>query len=394
MRRVAMLTVAAVAAVSSMASAAVPSLTTMSSFGNGDGWRAPNEIVSGDFAGTATGSNYNYLGTANLERGMALNRSTGKLVVVSRSAAGNGLRILDGMTGADTGSLAQGTGIISQGTFTTNTVSVADDGAIYVSNLASPITATVPHKIYRWSSESAAAPVLAASSNVVSGGRMGDTIDAIGSGTSTRIVVGESNAAGVGTRNGYAVLNTADGASYTHSLVTFGGTPPNAGDFRLGITWAGSEVWGKQTGASAVAAPLRRSSFSGTSGTLAGSSTLFTGSEAPLDYVVIEGIPYLAVMTTNTAGTADLSVLRIYNMANPATPVLVAGAENTTGTLTANGNATGAAAFGNYDPILRRVAVYGMSSNQGIQAFYFNIPEPTTLAAIAGLGMIALRRRK
>jgi hypothetical protein len=38
--------------------------------------------------------------------------------------------------------------------------------------------------------------------------------------------------------------------------------------------------------------------------------------------------------------------------------------------------------------------IYAMSTNQGVQAMVFTIPEPTVLGAVAGLGLVALRRRK
>ena len=65
-------------------------LAPLASFGGGDGWLAPGE------------GGYGFLGTSNLERGIAF--GNGSLYLVSR-AGGNNVRILNPATGADVGSL-------------------------------------------------------------------------------------------------------------------------------------------------------------------------------------------------------------------------------------------------------------------------------------------------
>jgi hypothetical protein len=105
---------------------AQPTLVPMTSFGGGDGWRAPTEVLTGDSTG---GTSYSFLGTASNERGFAFNPATGNLILVSRSGGIN-IRILNGTTGVDTGSLANGTGIITGGTFAVNMVGVSTDGSI------------------------------------------------------------------------------------------------------------------------------------------------------------------------------------------------------------------------------------------------------------------------
>lgn len=361
------------------ASVQAASLSPLSSFGGGDGWRAPGENLTGDSVATVP---YPYLGTGNLERGLAYNPVSGNLILVSRSTAGNGIRILDGTTGVDEGALAQGSGIITGGTFTTNQVGVGSDGAIYVSNLASPLSANTAFKIYRWGSEADAAPTLAFTSNTLTTGRLGDSFDVIGSGANTRIVAGESNSAGTGARNGYAIIDPTAG---TGTLVAFTGTPPNAGDYRLGITFAGADdqVWGKIAGAGSV---IRRSSYSGAAGTFLGSSTTASAGESPMDYAVINGTPYLALLDANN------STLRVYDATDPTNLLVVASGTTTAGTLTANANATGSVKWGAISGVT--ATVYAMNSNQGIQAFTFVVPEPTTLAGLAGLSLFTARRRK
>jgi hypothetical protein len=112
--------------------------------------------------------------------------------------------------------------------------------------------------------------------------------------------------------------------------------------------------------------------------------------QRPLDYAVIGGTPFLAVIDSNS------SQVQVFNIANPSVPKLVASANNTSGTLTANGNATGSVAFGNITA--SGATLYAMSSNQGIQAFQLSgVPEPgTALLAAFGLacacGLIGRRR--
>jgi hypothetical protein len=365
------------------APAGAATLVSLSTFGGGDGWRAPNEIISGDTAGTATGSNYNYLGTGNLERGLAYNPATGNLIVVSRSTAGNGIRVLSGTTGADIGSLNQGSGVITGGAFAINSVGVGGDGVVYVGNLQTNIS-TANYSVYTWANESATVNSTPFFRSTVAGftgtPRIGDNLDVIGSGSSTTLVAG-----GNGT-TGYLVV-TPTGAT---AITAFTPTGPLTGDFRLGITFAGSanEVWGKQTGASAAAAPLRETTYSSLApGTSLGTATLTSGGEMALDYISINSVPYLATLDANS------SLVRIYDVTNPLTPSLLTSATTTSGTLTGNVNGAGSIKWGAVSG--DTATLYAMSTNQGIQAFTFTVPEPSsTLLGLAGLGLLLRRRRK
>jgi hypothetical protein len=365
------------------------SISPLSTFGGGDGWLAPGE------------GGYTYLGTGSLERGLAY--YGGHLYLVSRNG-GNNIRVLNAYTGADLGTPLNTTGI-SGGTFAVNMAGVGADGAIYVCNLASPVDNSVPRpfKVYRWANESAT-PTVAFSSSTITAGRMGDNLDVIGSGTSTLIVAGESSSSGTGNRNGYAVLSTADGANFSGTLVTFPLAPPSppgtlAGDFRLGITFTdSSHVIGTQTGVvgpPAYTAP-RYTSFSGSSGTLLNTPVL-SGSnlQVIMDYTTLGGIPLLA-----TQSSGD-STVRIWDFTDPSSPVLLGSANNTSGTLAANGNAAGQMAWGDveYDSAnsVWKAKLWTMSSNQGIQAFIVTVPEPSTVGLLALGGCLVaawnIRRR-
>jgi hypothetical protein len=333
---------------------------------NGDGWLAPGE------------GGYAYLGTVNNERGLAY--GNGHLYLVSRSG-GSFIRILDPLTGADLGSLNNSG--ISGGTFAVNMVSVGGDGAIYVGNLTTQAT-TTPYKVYKWATEGSA-PVVAYSGTPLAGGRVGDTLDAIGSGSSTLLAAGFGNSPIVAGNNSYAIIDPTAG---THAQITFSGTPPNAGDFRLGITFTdASHVLGTQ-GASSAPSFVRYTSFSGSAGTLVSSFSPFSFAERLMDYAMVGGVPLLA-----TQSTGD-STVRIYDFSDPSSPVLLGSGNNTSGSLTANGNGTGAVAWGDISG--NTAKLWAMSSNQGIQAFVVVVPEPgtLTLAALGGLALLVVLQRR
>lgn len=366
---------AVVSATASLAYGSVPSIGPLASFGVG-GWRAPGVSLTGD----VVPGPYPYLATLNNERGLAYNPVTGNLILVSRSG-GNNIRILDGLTGVDKGALNLGTGIVTGGTFPINMVGVADDGAIYVANLQANVT-TGAFRIYKWDNETVAAPSVFFSNTIPMTGtspRLGDSLDVIGSGSSTRLVAGASGTLG------YAVI-TGSGAIAVQS---FSPTGPGSGDFRLGITFAANEfeVWGKQTGGTAAAAPVRRTTYTDLpSGASVGSSVLTTGGESAMDYAVIDGIPYLATVDANS------SRVRVYNMSNPASPGLVVEGTTLTAPSVTNTNSVGQVKWG---PISGSSAIlYAMNTNNGIQAFQVVVPEPAALGLLAPAAVMLGRRRR
>jgi len=351
--------------------AASAALMPLTSFGGGDGWLAPGE------------GGYAFLGTANNERGLAYNPTTGNLLLVSRSG-GNNIRILDGLSGADLGSLNLGTGVISGGTFPINMVGVGTDGAIYVNNLTTNST-TSAYKVYRWASESASTPTVAYSGDAaLPGSRVGDSFDVTGGGTSTQFASGYGATPAVPGNNSYVVHTTADGLAYTATAVAL--TGPVAGDFRLGITFQDSDtVIGTQKGGlTNPGNPVHVTDFAGAVGTLIASPTLSTTAERPMDFAVVDGVPLLAIQSTGD------STLRLYDMTNPASPALFDVGNLTSGTLAANGNGVGQVKFGSV--VGDTAIIYAMSTNQGIQAFYFAIPEPIGAGFLA-FTLLARRRR-
>jgi hypothetical protein len=330
-------------------------LTTWSP--NNDGWLAPGE------------GGYTFLGTANNERGLAY--GNGHVYLVSRTG-GNFVRRLDPATGTDLGSPLD-TSIASGGTFVVNNAAVGSDGSIYVNNLTTQST-TTPAKVYRWATEGATPTVAYSGDAALPGSRVGDSMATDGS----KLVLGYGNSPVVTGINGYAIIDPSVG---TATQVAFPGTPPNNGDFRLGITFTdSSHVLGTQ-----ASSLYRYSSFSGTTGTLIGSPAIPDPAGATADrllaYTTINGTPLLAVQSV---GDSHVSV---YDVTDPSAPVYLASGNNTSGTLTANGNGTGQIAWGdvvnNGNGTLSRT-LYAMSTNQGIQAFKVTlVPEPASIALFA-----------
>lgn len=345
-------------------------LTALTTFGGGDGWRAPLEVLPGDTPGTANGSGeYNYFGVSNLERGLAYNPVTGNLVLVSRSTAGNGIRILSGTSGEDVGALNQGSGLITGGTFATNMVAVADDGITYVANLQAAAD-TASFKIYKWSDSLNSTTPTTVFGGTVSGygstPRLGDSFDAFGSGTSTKLV------AGVGPNGGPTGYTVFDGTGMATTVTSF--SPTNGitgGDFRIGITFGSTadEIWGKQ-----ISQNAEFTTYSGSTGVGVASVPLTGAGEGPMDFTTIMGVPLLATVDANFAGGTNLPTVRVYDITDPASPALLASGATTTELLPGNANGTGSVKWGAING--NSATLYALTSNQGIQAFNFSLDLP------------------
>ena len=356
--------------VGTLSASAQVTLAPLSSFGGGDGWLAPGE------------GGYTFLGTANNERGLAF--GNGDLYLVSRNG-GNFIRILDPLTGADIGSL--NTTGVSGGTFAVNTIGVGTDGAVYVANLTTQST-TSPYRVYSWANNGATPTVAYSGNGGLAGARLGDSLAVIGSGASTLLAAGYNSSPVVTGNNGYAIISPTAG---TATAIGFTGTPPNAGDFRLGLTFTdSSHVLG-----TAGSSLYRDTSFSGSSGTLIGSPGIPDPAGATADrllsYTLLDGVALLAVQSI---GDSHVS---LYNATDPNAPVYIGALNNTSGSLTANGNGTGELAWGavtaNGDGSFSET-LYAMSTNQGIQAFVVTVvPEPATCSLLA-LGLVAVACRK
>jgi hypothetical protein len=395
-------------------SQAASTLAPLGTFGGGDGWRAPFEVLASDAAGTNvpgddTNPAYLYLGNTvqntgtavnggNLERGLGYNPVTGNLYVVSRNDAGNtrpSVRVIDGATGVDEGFLDQGTGIVTGGLFVRNMIGVADDGAIYMANLATTISGSSPYKVYRWANE-ASTPTVAysgtgAGDGVIAGARLGDSFDVFGSGTGTKLVAGYARNTAIAGTNGFSLFSTGDGATFTGQQISIGGSPTtDSGDFRLGITFTDADtILGKQGDPNipGVVDPsaVRVVDVAGTTGTLTNSFSTDGATLRAMDYAVVDGTPIMAILECSGAQDAVARArIFIYNMTDLSAPIAERKLQEGS-TLPdpgpgispkqfPNGNGVGSVKFGQ---ISGNVAtIYAMSTNNGIEAFQFTLDLP------------------
>lgn len=358
-------------------------MSAMTGF-RGDGWFAPGE------------NGYGFLGTASNERGLDYSPVTGHLYLPSRTG-GASVRILNSATGAEVGTLDM-TGV-SGGTFAINQVSVADDGTIYVANLIGAPGTTVanPFKIYRWANESALPTVFSTVS--LGGVRLGDTMDVFGSGTSTVIAAGYSNAPTVTGNNGYLLVSPNASGGATSSDVVVSGAA--AGEMRSGITFVNdaNTIWGD-----ARSGGVRRSTWSGTiGGAVTGASEpgtnmlLANNNEGPIDIALVNGVWVMASVECSTS-TTDNATVRLYDVTDAVLN------HNNSKTLLATGNlvgtfvttaGSGAITWGAISG--DTATLYAMGMNNGIQAFNVTVvPEPSAALALVGgaATLLALRRRR
>jgi len=385
----------ALAAVTAPVSA--QSIVPLTSFGGGDGWFAPGEGGYQFLTGPLTATTQ-----TNTERGLAYSAATNHLYLVSRANVGGDaihVRVLDAATGVDTGVELNDTGIAG-GTFPINKVAVGTDGAIYGANLRTGVTATATYKIYKWDNETSTPAVVVDTLPLGNDTRIGDDFDAIGGGISAQLVAGHAQSgtnSGVAGLNGYAIINP-NTASVTN--VMFSGTPPNIGDFRLGITFSDSDtVLGTQggtTGTPAVPNPVHVTDFVGGTGTLQMSFTLQTVNERPMDFAIVGGVPVLATMEVGGPAATPLAtngIVRIYDITNPAAPIPLLMGTTISGTPVSNGNFAGELKWGAITG--NTATLYALNTNNGIQAFVVTIPEPSAAALLGfGLASFAIRRRR
>ncbi len=313
-----------------------------------------------------------YMSTNNNERGVAYNPVTGHVLVVSRYSGNPTMHILDRNTGADLGTVAVPTNIVTGGTFALSMIGVGADGAIYGANLT-VASSTTPLKVYRWANEGAT-PTIAYSGDPGPGPRWGDTFDVRGSGVTTQILLGSR------TNTIAALLTTADGTVFAPSVINTTGV--SGGDFGLGIAFgAGNTFWGK--GSSATTLQFMR--LSGGAPIQSYTTAAFTNvfSNIALD-------PANNLLAAISIATPDRILL--YDIAKSQSasnsPVLLEA--KVLPTDFANINATGSADFGDGK-------LFVLDTNNGLIAYRVTaVPEPTIIAlsAVAAGWLFCGRGRK
>lgn len=335
-------------------------MSPVATFGT-NGWLAP---------GSAS-----YIGSANNERGFAYNPVTGNLVLVSRTG-GTNIKVLNGSTGADLGTLVS-TGITG-GTFTVNMAGVADDGSIYVGNLST--SAPAPFKIYKWDSEAlglANAPTVAYNNTSVIA-RVGDSFAVTGGSGGNPIRFAAAGTVPSGPANSSFLTGQLDAVptNLATAYTSIPGTLTTSNDYRLSLTFIDQDTIIGNQGTNA-----RITSF-GASATIDASIPL-SAAQRPLDYAVIGGVPCLAVIDSNS------SLVVVYDITVPSAPLQLTSGNLTSGALTANANGVGSVQWGAISG--NSATLYAMSCNQGIQAFNVTIDQPARATAFGvGCGSPAL----
>ncbi|MGE3309517.1 MAG: immunoglobulin domain-containing protein [Limisphaerales bacterium] len=306
-----------------------------------------------------------YVGTANLERGIAFNPVSKNVLLVSR-AAGPKVHVLRGTDGSDgseeTGEPRilspldeTGEGPINGGTFTLNLVGAAADGAVYACNLATSI-GTV--RIYRWTDDAPETPVSVAYSGDPLEGiaepgsgqdiRFGDNFAVRGAGAATQLVQTS--------RNGkYIVLyTTTDGLTFTATTIASPGDV--AGKIGLGVAFgSGDTLWATTSGNA-----LHRLQFN------------LAADGAPASVQLLGSVPSTVVSLNTTGVSFDPLTRRLATADYTAHTLSVFDASDPTGLIpvgdpvpflgaNANGNGTTATALGDD-------TVVGLDSNNGIIA--------------------------
>ena len=373
-------TLLATSALATTGTHAASSLMALETFGT-SGWLAP-------------GSNP-HITPSNSERGLGWNPVTKNLVLPSRSG-GNFVAILDGRTGAVNKTLDT-TGV-SGGTLSMMGAGVSSDGAIFVANLQSGSSSLSPFKIYKWNSENDTSPPTVAFSKVnpqtTSGAfRYADSFDVHGSGSDVIFAAAGTTTSGTTgglPNNSNFMIGKLDGTNTSTIYRNITGTLNSSNDYRLGLRFVDADtVIGSQgTNARLTDFSVTTDEMTSTGATLIGSISV-GAAERALDYTVINGTALLATINSNS------SLMSVYDITDLANVQLLATGSTYTGFLTPNANATGGVQWGEMLSPTSQI-VYGMSTNQGIQAMVFTlVPEPSTvvLGALGVLGLVVRRRR-
>ena len=352
--------------------AGAATLTALTSFGGGDGTLVPT-----DFGG----------GTANNERHIAFNPVTGNLALASRQTA-NRIDIIDGVSGAFIKTMTAPSGGYTNSVLNITTVGISTDGQIFTTNLAdgsnaNPSLATL--SVYRWSSESSTDPAAGITALLPTGIRLGDAADAFGTGSAARLMLGSNDTnAGVAHPgdNGFIILDPF-GNDPLRPYTAATGSASSA--FRLSSAFVnGQTAIGNVNGVTRIGTFDDVGNLTGV-GTVAGLPT----TERHVDVISIGGTQYLATLSSLDATTRNrVSVWQLdgFNATLLASTNLLG-----VGTA-ANINGTGDIEWGNVTG--DSATLYSLTTNHGIQAFTFTVPEPGSAMLAAAAGSLALLRRR
>ncbi len=191
-----------------------------------------------------------YLGTGQTERGLAYNRYTTNVLLVSRNPTDQ-VVALDALTGAEKYFL--NVSGVSGGTFPLNTVHVADDGVVYTIGLTTAASPGLPLKIYTWATDdSNTIPSAVFSGDPASvlqpNLRWGDTSTLRGGGTDTQILLSPGSGTNV------VLLRTISGFDFQTEvpplLITVSNAPSAFAQRGLAFGPGTNTFWAKNNGGS------------------------------------------------------------------------------------------------------------------------------------------------
>ncbi|HKS37120.1 MAG TPA: LamG-like jellyroll fold domain-containing protein [Verrucomicrobiae bacterium] len=306
----------------------------------------------------------------DLERGMAYNPVTGHLLIGARtdSPTIKGIYIVDAQTGAHIGELS-GASAVTGGTIVLTRVVVADDGAIYACNFGTLSDAN-PLKIYRWASETAAAPTLAYEGNPVSGiagnQQWGKNMIARRSGANTQILMDTRTAI-------LGLFTTSDGENFTPTIIQSDAFD----DATVGLAWGeGETFWGKNANESLYQWDLDAVSQTAT---MKRAYPDFPG-DTFMNFSFSEDRRYLAGLKIQT-GPDAVELYDVSNLTNQ--PVLLDSA-----LFTPDNDHT--VNYGNVLVVSNRV--FALNPNNGVAAFTIVPgpgPNPSLTISLPGNGVIA-----
>jgi hypothetical protein len=291
----------------------------------------------------------------NNQRGIAYNMVTGNLLLVNRTA-GLEVRILEGTTGADIGTM--NISGIAGGTLPLNQVHCGNrlPWAVYGANLVADSSVS-PFKVYRWANETTE-PVTVYSGPLLSGARWGDNMAIKCYENRVYLLFGQG---GSGIGNHLAVLKSTDyGLTFTATVMSVEGLTP--GETSGGLCFSrGNFFYCKEAGGTT----LRYATFDLANGTarVVATSSLPTGLSGFGPLACRPETDILAAIQVNTDANPQTEPQRVYlfdvrDPRNPmpldSEPFVSPGAQNRL--------ATGAAELGGGK-------LYALDVNNGLRAY-------------------------
>ncbi len=319
----------------------------------------------------------NISNSGNTDRGLTYNAASNHVILGTRTG-GNGAFAFDAATGTYTNAnlSLDMTGVAGGSVLAWDALLASDDGKVFGFNVSQ-----TTFKIYLWTNYSSP-PYIAygpadPSSGTLGSFRVGDIGAIRGSGSSIEILAG--TAAAGATTNAF-IFRTTNGFDFIPTLINVPGTV--SGDFRFGLTFYTNNTFlAKQTGQSMrlIQYPANYGSFTVVTGTVIANVSFPAGNDPAI--ITYEPNSKLLAGIVGT-GSAVAPKVVLFNLANVSSPVPVS--TNTFNAANANGNATGAIAFGGAG---KTNDVFSLWTNDGILASLINFTPavtPPSVGPVAG----------